>query len=189
VADVVDKGMGAALLMALSRTLLRTYAVEYPDNPERVLNIANRRLITDVGSGMFVTLFYGVFDPRDGTLAYCNAGHPPPWLFRNRSMKKPETLQRTGVPLGIAEEATWEQARVTLTPDSLILIYTDGIQDAQDAQGDFFGEERMARVIRSHLHRPVGDIQDALLGEVYSFASGEPQVDDITLMILGRENS
>jgi hypothetical protein len=187
VADVVDKGMGAALLMALSRTLLRTYAVEHPDHPERVLTIANRRLIADVGLGNFVTLFYGVFDPASGTLVYCNGGHPPPYLFHDRDSNHIEMLVRTGVPLGIAEDATWEQASVQLRPGSLILIYTDGIQDAQNAHGDFYGEERMAWVIRANLQRPVGDIQDALLSEVYTFASGEPQVDDITLMILARE--
>jgi len=187
VADVVDKGMGAALLMALSRTLLRTYAVDYPDQPERVLNIANRRLITDVGSGMFVTLFYGVFDPADGTLVYCNAGHPPPYLYQDRASQQVELMARTGVPLGIAEDAVWEQGRVQLRPGSLLLVYTDGIQDAQSPRGEFFGEERMARAIQANLQRPVVDLQDALLSEVYTFASGEPQMDDITLMIVARD--
>ncbi len=187
VADVVDKGMGAALLMALSRTLLRTYAVDYPDQPERVLNIANRRLITDVGSGMFVTLFYGVFDPADGTLVYCNAGHPPPYLYHDRASQQVELLSRTGVPLGIAEDAVWERARVQLRPGSLLLVYTDGIQDAQSPHGEFFGEERMARAIQANLQRPVVDLQDGLLSEVYTFASGEPQMDDITLLIVAHD--
>ena len=186
VADVVDKGMGAALMMALSRTLLRTYAVDFPDNPERVLNIANRRLIADVGAGLFVTLFYGVFDPAKGILIYCNAGHPPPYLFTDKSPNQHELLQRTGVPLGIAEDASWERVTVQLDPGSLLMIYTDGIQDSQNPRGEFYSEDRVIKIIQSRLGRPVQEIQDALLAGVYAFASGEPQVDDITLMILAR---
>jgi sigma-B regulation protein RsbU (phosphoserine phosphatase) len=91
------------------------------------------------------------------------------------------------VPLGIAEDAAWEQARVQLRPGSLLLVYTDGIQDAQSPNGEFFGEERMARAIQANLQRPVVDLQDGLLSEVYTFASGEPQMDDITLMVVARD--
>jgi sigma-B regulation protein RsbU (phosphoserine phosphatase) len=97
VADVVDKGAAAALYMALSWTLIRTYAAEFPEEPDKVLSSVNQRIISDTDSSRFVTVFYGVLDPETGSFSYCNAGHNPPLLIRSQNGKKPERLTKTGV--------------------------------------------------------------------------------------------
>jgi serine phosphatase RsbU (regulator of sigma subunit) len=187
IADVVDKGMGAALLMALTRTLIRTYAAAHTNRPAQLLAAANQRIIADSDSGMFVTLFYGVLDPSTGALRYANAGHPPPYLLIEDELEAAEALPFTGMPLGISEDSTWEQAETWIKPGSLLLLYTDGILDAQNSQGERYGEARMLRLAAARQGRSVQRIQEALLAEVYAFAGNEPQVDDITLVALARE--
>ncbi len=189
IADVVDKGMGAALLMALSRTLIRTYATDYPDHPERLLQVTNQRIITDIAAGLFVTLFYAVLDPSTGSLTYCNAGHPPPYIFMPDESQAAQALMRTGIPLGISEDAGWTSATLQISPGTLLVLYTDGVLDAQNQRGEFFGVERMLKVIQSRAGQPAHVVQDALLSSLYAFAGDEPQVDDITLMTLFRTGS
>lgn len=189
IADVVDKGMGAALLMALSRTLIRTYADDYPDEPERLLHIANRRIIADIGGGLFVTLFYGVLDPTTGRLIYCNAGHPPPHLFPWEKGLPVESLFRTGIPLGISEDAVWERAAIDISPGAVLLLYTDGVYDSQNSQGEFFGERGVLSTVQSMRESSARQIQEGLFSALLNFAGSEPQADDISLMILKREGS
>jgi serine phosphatase RsbU (regulator of sigma subunit) len=190
IADVVDKGMGAALLMALSRTLIRTYAPEYPGQPERLMDVVNRRIIADIHSGLFLTLFYGILDPATGDLTYCNAGHPPPYLFLPDPGGPPpqvEALHRTGMPVGISEEAHWETAATRVPPGALLLLYTDGISEAQNPRGELFGESKILEAVAATRSRSPREIQDALVANVFAFAGPASQVDDITLVVLSRE--
>ena len=141
IADVADKGMGAALYMALSRTLIRTYAVEYDTQPELALSAANRRILADTGAGLFVTVFYGVLDPLSGELTYSNAGHNPPYLLSARDGLAVQELDRTGVPLGILDGGTWQQGTAHINPGDVLLLYTDGITEAQNGEQSFFEED------------------------------------------------
>jgi sigma-B regulation protein RsbU (phosphoserine phosphatase) len=190
VADVTDKGAGAALYMALSRTLIRTYAVEHATQPELALNAANGRILTDTHSDMFITVFYGILDPFSGTLSYCNAGHNPPYLFGAQKGADAsglvQALSRTGLPLGILEDMTWEQRTVQLAPGDALVLYTDGITEAQDRQEEFFGKERLLKVARASLGRSAQEMHATLLAEVYEFVGDAPQSDDIALMIVVR---
>ena len=186
IGDVVDKGMGAALMMALIRTLIRTYATDFPDQPERVLQMANQRLISDVDVGMFITLFYGTLDPSSGYLVYSNAGHPPPYLFPTAQDSIITALAATGIPLGIME-SNWERGNLQIRPGELLFMYTDGVTDAMDQHGEQLGIERVQDAIREALGRPVGQIQDNVLAKVYAHALGQPQVDDISLVFLAQD--
>ncbi len=186
-ADVVDKGMGAALLMALSRTLIRTFAAEYPDQPEQLLQVTNQRILSDIEGGLFVTLFYGILDPSSGDLSYSNAGHPRPYLFIPGEEQYPLPLPGSGMPLGVSEKANWESGYVQIPSGGNLLLYTDGVLDAQNQQGQFFGEQGMLDIMQIQAGGPVKRFQDALLDAIYGFSGAEPQVDDISIMILKRD--
>jgi sigma-B regulation protein RsbU (phosphoserine phosphatase) len=187
VADVAGKGMGAALYMALSRTLIRTYAAEYDTRPDLVLSAVNDRILMDTRASLFVTVFYGILDPVSGTLTYSNAGHNPPYLLNANDGGVVQELRRTGIPLGIPEDMTWQQAAVPVAPGDVLVLYTDGITEAQDGQDRFFGEGRLLEIVRDSLGRSARDIQDALISEVHEFVGAAPQFDDITLMVVARD--
>lgn len=189
VADVVDKGMGAALLMALSRTLIRTYATEFPNHPEHLLQVTNQRILTDIDAGLFVTLFYGVLDPSTGNLTYGNAGHPHPYLITPGETPSITALSGSGMPLGVSEEAEWQPGSVNISPGAMLLMYTDGVLEAQNQRGEFLGEEGIKGIIQSQMGQSAQAVQDALLSGVKAFTGPEPQVDDITLMVLIRDQA
>jgi PAS domain S-box-containing protein len=191
IADVAGKGMGAALYMAVCRTLLRTYAVEFHSDPRLVLRAANLRILRDSEAELFVTAFYGVLDPVTGRFTYCNAGHNPPYLFRSVAADAIEALSRTGLPLGIFESLAWEQRTVQVAPGDVIVLYTDGITDAEDENGVFFGQERLRETALVHRQKPAADIQTALLEQVRAFTGRRSRAphDDIALIVVSRNAS
>jgi serine phosphatase RsbU (regulator of sigma subunit) len=188
VADVADKGTGAALYMALSRTLIRTFAVQHPDAPETVLRAANARLLSDAESDQFVTVFYAVLDPASDTLHYANAGHNPGFVLRPDAGHEPvASLERTGVPLGIFDGMDWGRASVTLAADDVLVLYTDGVSEAQDIAQAEYGETRLCQCVHGNCADPADAILSAVTRDVQSFAGDAPQFDDITLMVAVRK--
>lgn len=187
VADVADKGMGAALYMALSRTLLRTYAITYHSRPDFAMKVTNRRILMDTDVTMFVTTFYGVLDPSRDTLTYCNAGHNPPFLLRGSEGHRPQQLTRTGMALGAMPGMDWEQQTVEFASGDALVLYTDGITEAQDPQGELFGQKRLTRLMEEQAGRSAEEIKDTILKAVHTFTGSAPRSDDITLLILVRD--
>jgi sigma-B regulation protein RsbU (phosphoserine phosphatase) len=199
VADVTDKGTAAALYMALSRTLIRTYAAQYDERPDLAFNAVHRRILADTNTNQFVTVFFGVLDPVTGTLTYANAGHNPPYIFNSQNgayaSGAVQELTNTGPPLGLRmlKDITWERREVQLAPGDVLVLYSDGITEAQDADEKLFEEERLLEVVQASLGaaEPYGpsaqDIEDTILSKVYGFMGEAPQWDDITLMVLVRQ--
>ncbi len=187
VADVVGKGVGAALYMALSSTLIRTYAAEYATQPELVCQAVNRRILRDTQADMFVTAFYGILNPATGTLIYCNAGQNPPYVIGPQRSEEAQKLGATGKPLGMFEDETWEKRVALLGPGDALVVYTDGVVEAQDGRDELFGGNRLRNCVQANLGRPAQDIQDAIIADVCDFMDDAPQYDDITLLVLVRE--
>lgn len=185
IADVSDKGMGAALFMALSSTLIRTYAKQYPTLPALSISTVNERILSDSRSGMFVTAFYAVLEPNTGRLRYVNAGHNPPILISNQKGKGVDRLQSTGMALGVMGEMIWKQKVARLLPGDLLVMYTDGVTDAQDPHGQFYGEQRLLQVVR-RCNCPAQETLEIILEDLDRFTRGTPQADDVTLLVVRR---
>ena len=184
IADVADKGLGSALYMALSNTLIRTFADEYYRDPARVLKTANQHILRNARANLFITVFYGVLDPLTGLLHYANAGHNPPILVGKEGIK---TLNNTGMPLGIDEENEWGSDEIDISPGELLLLYTDGVTDAQNIAGEFIDRKVILNTLQRNIGKTVQEVQQAILEKVHHFVGDAPRFDDITLVLLGRE--
>ena len=184
IADVADKGLGSALYMALSNTLIRTFANEYFDNPAMVLKTANQHILRNARANLFVTVFFAVLDPETGFVRYANAGHNPPLLFGSNGIK---TLNNNGMPLGIDEENDWTQDEIVISPGEVLLLYTDGVTDAQNIAGEFVEKTLILNTVQKNIGKTVVEIQQGILDKVHRFVGDAPRFDDLTLVILGRE--
>jgi sigma-B regulation protein RsbU (phosphoserine phosphatase) len=183
IADVVDKGVGAALYMSISCTLLRTFALEHPENPEEIFLAVNRRILEDIQTDQFVSVFLGVLEPKTGVLVYSNAGHNPPALLR-AGEQTAELLIRTGAPLGVMEELTWEMRQIHMRAGDVLVLYTDGVTDAENVDHDFYGLDRLLQAVRDNRSQPVELLRDAVLEDISAFRQDAALFDDIALMIL-----
>jgi sigma-B regulation protein RsbU (phosphoserine phosphatase) len=186
IADVTDKGTSAALYMALSRSLWRTFAADHPAEPELAMAETNRRIMADTHGGLFITLFYGILNPEDGTFTYCSAGHHPAFLIK-ASNGGVVQLEHTGIPLGVFDDARWERMRVEIEPGDALVLYTDGITDAQNSSEEFYGLTRLQEALKKHHSEGAHDLHQALLSDVHNWMGATPQFDDITLMVVMRE--
>ena len=184
VADVSDKGMPAALFMTLSRSVIRSIAGQHERLDEEISK-ANHLIWRDSREGMFITLFYAMLKPDSGDVTYVNAGHNPPLLLRSES-KIFETLARTGMAAGVEDNTPYAQATVTLAANDYLVMFTDGVTDAQIGDAPPFGEDRFKATIQKHAGKSAREMIEAIEKEVCEFSgSGEP-VDDVTLLIARR---
>jgi serine phosphatase RsbU (regulator of sigma subunit) len=144
-------------------------------------------MIADLRTSTFVTLFYGVLDPAAATLTYCNAGHIPPYLF-SRGEDPVRALRRTGPALGVLQDVTWEQGIVHLNPGDVLVLYTDGVTEAQNEGEAFFGAERLKASASARLGHPAQHIRDSILADIAGFAGNAPRArrDDVALVVIAR---
>jgi sigma-B regulation protein RsbU (phosphoserine phosphatase) len=143
--------------------------------------------LADTSANQFVTIFYGVLDPVAGSLVYCNAGQWPPHLFIGGKNGTAKRLTRTALPLGILEDAGCGRGVVELGPGNVLVLYTDGITEAQDDAEALYGEERLMATVRASLGGSAQAIRDAITEDVRGFIGDAPQLDDIALAVLVRE--
>jgi serine phosphatase RsbU (regulator of sigma subunit) len=186
IADVADKGLGAALYMALSSTLIRIFVSEYPLDPAKVLKAANQHILRNARANLFVTVFLGVLDPPSGLLRYANAGHNPPYIFGTERGVK--VLSNTGMPLGIDEDNSWFQEEVTISTGEMLLLYTDGVTDAQNIEGEFIDRKLIALIAQQNINKSTQDVLNSIMDRLHRFVGDAPRFDDITLVILGRKD-
>jgi sigma-B regulation protein RsbU (phosphoserine phosphatase) len=188
IADVSDKGMPAAVFMALTRSTIRA-TVNHLPTPADGIAEANRLICVDTADGMFVTLFYAMLDPASGKLTYVNAGHNPPLLCRagdDGEAVPLEELRPTGMALGIVDEFPFEQQTVVLQPGDSILLYTDGVPDASNQGNEQFGMDRLRRVVVEHRSAPVSGMVAALERSIADLTGGATQFDDIAILAVKR---
>jgi serine phosphatase RsbU (regulator of sigma subunit) len=180
VADVSGKGVSSALLAALLQGALIP-AIDHADVLTRRMERLNTFLIDRTGGEKYATVFYCLLD-QSGRLDYVNAAHCPPIVVRPSG--ETAELEATGVPVGLLEGSRYELAGRQLSPGEKVVIYTDGVTEAQDARGAFFGRKRLFDLVRAQASASSSELHDAIQGAVREFTEGAPQSDDITLVVL-----
>ena len=184
IADVSDKGVGAALYMALSRAVLRAAALTTTD-PAETLRRANRVLMDDARSGMFVTVFYAVVSLTTGEITFARAGHNPGLLLRARSDEALD-LRPAGVVLGILDDPQLEEATETMEPGDVLLLYTDGVIEAVNEKQQEYGRERLVQALKGCGSAPAEEVMERIDASLHAFVAEQPQADDITLIVMRR---
>jgi len=184
VADVSDKGMAAAMFMALSRTILRTMTIGKPTAREAVER-ANDVIIADARSDMFVTVFHAILDPNEHRLTYVNAGHNPPLWYR-AATKDVVTLKGHGIALGVMPNISLEEHQITLERGDIVLMYTDGATDAFNQAEQEFGAERLAELLAMNADKTPDDLVAEIKRAINEFSGEHVQFDDITLVAVKR---
>ncbi|HKI72317.1 MAG TPA: PP2C family protein-serine/threonine phosphatase, partial [Verrucomicrobiae bacterium] len=183
VGDVTGHGIGPALLMAETRAYLRILARNRDDVGE-ILTRANRVLAEDIGYERFITMLLVGLDPQKRTFTYANAGHPAGYVLGAAGEIKAQ-LKRTGLPLGIKPDVAYPPAIATeLSPGDILLLLTDGIEEAMSPDDTIFGTERILEIARANRGKSAREIVDALYAAVREFAQNTPQLDDVTAVVI-----
>ncbi len=181
IADVSDKGAPAAMFMAVARTMIRSHA-HSGISPVDTLARTNDLILQDADSGMFVTVYHSIFNPNGKTI-HVNAGHNPPLLFRYKT-RKMAFLPQGGRAIGWFPDNPLEAGKVSLKPGDLLIYYTDGLTEAENPQGEFFGENGLEETISECYEMPIDEMGDYILQKVDEFVAGAPPFDDLTLVLV-----
>ena len=179
VGDVAGKGSPAALLAAVVLGMFSAEAT-YQASAAPLMTRLNHGLFRRAIEARFLTSFYGMLSP-DGTLTYCNAGHNAPLLVSASGIRRLET---GGVVLGLFDAAFYEEETLKLMPGDLIVLFSDGVTEAMNAESEEFTDDRLIACANAHLGESPQQVLDALLADVHTFCAGEPQSDDVTAVLV-----
>jgi serine phosphatase RsbU (regulator of sigma subunit) len=181
--DACDKGIPAALFINLTNSLVHIEAPRNP-SPEATLQLVNHHLIEMSHSGMFVTLLYGILD-ISGRFDYCRAGHPYPLVLDNH-LQIIETISNPGMALGIEDNIELDAQTVVIPAGGLLIIYSDGLSEAQDTAENQFGIEGLAKELSTIGYLPAAQICSQLWKRLQEFVGEQPQSDDFTVIVIKR---
>jgi len=184
IADVADKGIPAAILMAVSRTTIRATALS-GRQPAEALSRASQLMLQDSQADMFLTAFYAVIDPANGQLVYANGGHNHPLLLRSTE-RTVEELSAPGIVLGMLPDVQLENCDALMGDGDVVVFYTDGVTEAMNSHQQEYGEQRLRDTLLANGHLNAGGILDAILNSVSEFTGNAAQSDDLTVVVVKR---
>jgi sigma-B regulation protein RsbU (phosphoserine phosphatase) len=181
--DVTGKGLPAAMLMSNVQATLRGQTL-VSNSPKECIIRSNRLLYMSTSAEKFVTLFYGILDVVEHTLWFSNAGHDNPYvLSTNGDIRR---LKTGGTVLSVMEEFPYEEEKIELPPHGVVVIYSDGITEAMNAQDELYGEERLVEVLQKVKTQSAIEIIDAVIAGARAHAGKHPQSDDMTILVVKR---
>ena len=188
IGDVSGHGIGAALIMASVRSVLRSHAGDFQDRLDELMCLLNRSLTEETETGRFVTFCFSLFDPEQRTLRWVSAGHDPA-MFMHRDEKTGnwaiDELPNSGMPLGVTDDADYEaMGPLELRVGDIVLFGTDGVWDTSDASGNSFGKERLRQILLDMHDQSADAIRMAIVQAVTTFRGHGPQLDDVTLVVV-----
>ena len=184
VGDVSDKGVPAALFMALSYSTIRLESAR-SESPVQVLHNVNRHLLQMNSAGMFVTLLYGMLEISTGKFHFARAAHPSPYLLDSQGLIMPVPVA-PGQPLGLFADLPIDEQTITVPPGGTLLLYSDGVSETKDTDGVDFAPERLYQSMRANRARPAQTICEQLWQDVQVHGRGLPQQDDFTCLVVKR---
>jgi sigma-B regulation protein RsbU (phosphoserine phosphatase) len=184
IADAAGKGVPAALMMSLSRVILKTIALN-GSGPSSTLLHSNQILYKEYSESAFVSAFYARIDPKNGQMEFANAGHNRPLWYSSRSGESIE-IHSKGIVLGLFPEVSIDQKTIEIIPGDVLVFYTDGLIEAQNEQNDFYETSRLVEIFSSNTHKNATEILDAIVQSWKSFVGNSPQSDDLTLIVVRR---
>ena len=182
VADISGKGISSALLMAGLQALLRSHAHLHGDRAELLVWDINRLMHSSTSNGKYASLFYGFYDDTSRLLAYVNAGHLPPILYRKDGSCS--RLKTGGMVVGMMPDSAYRQEVIKLEPGDILLIFSDGITEAMNLRDQEFGEERLVQLLSPLAQSSAQSISETILNKIAEHVGTAPQHDDSTLVVL-----
>lgn len=186
IADVSGKGIPAAMIMSMTRAVLKT---QVADNysPANILQRSNSFIISDMENNRYVTMFYGMLDTETLDFTYSKAGHNPPYWLHADTLAI-EELDANGFFVGMFDSVSYEEKKIRLSPGDKLILFTDGIVEAMNERDEEYGQDRFINIIQKYHYFDAKSLVDKILMDVEDFVGAAPQSDDLTLMILNAKD-
>lgn len=184
IGDVSGKGVPASLLMATLRAYLRGQTAGQESNLPSLMAKLNRFVYDSSSANRYATFFYAQHDTLTRVLTYVNGGHNRPILFKAAGDGEPIRLDVGGTVVGLLPECRYVEGQVELSPGDVLVAFTDGVSEAQNAADEEWGEERLIEAVRHHRELPAGALIERIMEAADAFVAGAPQYDDMTLVVV-----